>query len=172
MTRARPIVRMAPLLLALGLGSTHLGGCKKKNESKTTTAPSTDDQGSKGSDGGDGNGSTTPAAPTLTIRIQAEDDGNAGRPLYAVVRAVTLKDFVEDQYQDIAALVVEPDETVLASFVVFPGRSREVTVAKPEGTVGVYGLFTAATGTSWKRLYDAPDVIEVVAGKDRLLEAE
>lgn len=164
MTRASMVV----VALALGL----CPGCKKKSNADTAT-PSTETGGGGGGGGGSssaGGGSGTEQGPTLTIRILAEDDGNAGRPLYAVVRTVAFKDFVEDQYQDIAALVVEPDETVLASFVVFPGRSREVTIDKPEGTVAVYCLFTAATGTSWKRLYDAPEVIEVLAGRDRMLD--
>jgi hypothetical protein len=146
-------------MVVLAVGLAPGVGCKKS--SSTTPPPQRDD------------GPTTPPpadAPTLTIRVTAQADGNAGRPLYAVVRAVTLKDFVEDRYQDIAALVVEPDESVLASFVVFPGKARAVTIPKPEGkTVGVYCLLTEASGTSWKRLFEEAEVIEVVVGKDRLV---
>lgn len=162
----RPGVRVGLLATALLLGLAVGGGCKK-NES-TTPPPTADDQPTA-----DDEPATPPPAdaPTLTLRVTSQTDGNAGRPLYVVVRAVTLKDFVEDGYPEIAALVIEPDETVLASFMVFPGRQRELEIAKPEGkTVGVYGLLTQATGTSWKRLFEEPEVIEVVVGRDRLLD--
>lgn len=82
---------------------------------------------------------------------------NQGRPLYALVRAVTLKQFVEDQYGDVAQLVVNPDDTVLTSFVVFPGVDQTITIDRPaKGGIAVYFLFTSATGASWKRLYDSP----------------
>ena len=141
------------VMVALGLG---VGGCKKDQASTTVPA---------------GESSAT-EAPTLTIRVRAEDDGNAKRPFYTVVRTVVLKDFVEDQYEDIVGLVVAPDETVLASFLVFPGRSAEVVIAKPEGAVGVYCLLTEANGTSWKRLFEAPEEIAVVVGRDQLVESQ
>lgn len=147
------------VVLALALG----GGCKKKN-----TEPVTPPAETKPSEP-----APTPApepAPTLTIHVSAEANANDRRPLYVVVRTVTLKDFVEDQYQEVAALVTEPDETVLASFLVFPGTEQDLTIAKPEGkTVGVYCLLTLATGTSWKRLFEEPEAISVVVGRDRLL---
>ena len=87
-----------------------------------------------------------------------------------VVRAVTLKDFVEDGYGEIVVMVIEPDETVLASFLVFPGTEQTVTIPKPQSkTVGVYGLLTKASGTSWKRLFEEPQSIEVVVGREQLL---
>lgn len=153
-------VRGAVLVVALGLGLGVVGGCKKKDATTTTTTKPDE---------------PTPMpveAPKLTISVTAEEDGNAGRPFYVVVRTVVLEDFVEDQYQKVAALVTAPDETVLASFLVFPGRTSKVVIDEPKGSVGVYGLFTEATGTSWKRLFDAPKVIEVVAGRNRLLEGK
>lgn len=152
--RRRCVLALA-LVLALG------GGCKKKNADPVT--PPEDTKPSEPAP------EPAPAA-TLTIRVTAQIDANARRPLYVLVRAVTLKDFVEDQYRDIAGLVVEPDETVLASALVFPGTEQELTIAKPEGkTVGVYCLLTLATGTSWKRLFEEPEAIAVVVGRDRLL---
>jgi len=160
--------RAVVLALASSLALVSSGGCKKKRDkdkSKTTT-PATDETTKR-------DPSTTPtepAAETLTIHMTAESDANAGRPLYTIVRAVTLKDFVEDGYQDIVSLVIEPDETVLASFLVFPGTEQQVTIAKPKSkTVGVYCLLTKASGTSWKRLFEQPEVIEVVVGREQLL---
>jgi hypothetical protein len=151
-------VVVSALVLALG------GACKKKQGTEPATPP----EDAKPSEP---EPAPAPApAATLTIHVSAQADANAGRPLYVVVRAATLKDFVEDQYREVAALVIEPDETVLASFLVFPGTEQQLTIAKPEGkTVGVYCLLTLATGTSWKRLFEEPEAIDVVVGRDRLL---
>lgn len=154
-------VRGAVLLVALGLGLGVVGGCKKKDSTTTTTKPEPSKPKPKPDE-----------APKLTIRVIAEENGNAGRPFYVVVRTVVLDEFVKDQYQHVVALVTAPDETVLASFLVFPGRASTVVIDQPKGSVGVYGLFTEATGTSWKRLFDAPKVIEVVAGRNRWLEGK
>jgi hypothetical protein len=167
--RRRRAVMLA-LASAVALAST--GGCKKKNKNKNETKTTTPTADTTKKD----DKSTTPATPTaetLTIRMKAASDANAGRPLYTVVRAVTLKDFVEDGYEEIVALVIEPDETVLASFLVFPGTEQELKIAKPESkTVGVYCLLTRASGTSWKRLFEEPESIDVVVGREQLLEPE
>ena len=162
--RSRLALALA-LALALGAGA----GCKK-NRGTDEPEPGTSAGDDGDDDGGSGSGDDSAELPKLTIRITAATDGNAGRPLHVVVRTVTRKAFTEDLYQDVAALVVEPDETVVAVFVVFPGQEQAVTIDAPEGkTVAVYGLFTEATGSSWKRLFVEPEVIELVAGRDRLL---
>lgn len=157
--------RATALVLALGLVSASGGGCKKKNEAQPTTPPA-DANGKKEA--------PAPApvpepAPTLTIRLSARTGANDLRPFYVVVRAVTRKEFVEDQYQAVAALVIAPDESVLASVLVFPGTDQQLTIAKPEGkTLGVYALLTNATGTSWKRLFEEPKAIAVVVERDSM----
>lgn len=169
MRRRRTVV--LALAAALALAST--GGCKKKNKNESKTKTPAADTTKKGDSSTKPATPATPAAETLTIRMKAASDANAGRPLYTVVREVTLKDFVEDGYEEIVALVIEPDETVLASFLVFPGTEQQITIAKPEGkTVGVYCLLTKASGTSWKRLYEQQDAIDVVVGREQLLTGE
>lgn len=119
-----------------------------------------------------GEGEAPPDAVALVrIRVRADVDGNAGRPLHAVVRAVTFKDFVEDRYERIAELVIEPDETVLARVVVFPGKTHELEIPAPEGkAIGVYCLFTDATGTSWKRMFEQLRFIQVIVGRNRIID--
>lgn len=163
MTRRGAVARA----LALGLVAAWAVGCKKKDEAQPTTPP------------GGTNGSKEPApaptpapapAPKLTIQLTAGTGANDRRPFYVVVRAVTRKEFVEDQYQAVAALVIEPDETVLASVLVFPGTDQQLTIAAPEAkTVGVFCLLTNATGTSWKRLFEEPQAIAVVVERDRVV---
>lgn len=105
--------------------------------------------------GGCGGGQHAAAPPSVTLTVSSPASCNHGRPLQAIVRAVTLKQFVEDQYRSIAQLVVSPDESVLTSFVVFPGVAQTVKFAAPtKGTAAVYFLFTDATGTSWKQQLD------------------
>jgi predicted component of type VI protein secretion system len=105
-------------------------------------------------------GSQTPAGkprPTVTFSVSPSATCNRGRPLHAIVRAVTLKQFVEDQDRSVAQLVVSPDDSVLASFVVFPGIDQTIAIDQPaKGAIAVYFLFTGATGTSWKQLFDPP----------------
>jgi hypothetical protein len=101
---------------------------------------------------GCGGGQHTASAPSVALTVTSPTTCNHGRPLQAIVRAVTLKQFVEDQYRTIAQLVVSPDESVLTSFVVFPGVAQTVKFAPPaKGGAAVYFLFTDATGTTWKQ---------------------
>ena len=94
--------------------------------------------------------------PSITLSVTSATTCNHGRPLQAVIRTVTLQQFDEDQYRTIAQLVVSPDETVLTSFIVFPGVAQTIKLAPPaKGTAAVYFLFTDATGTSWKQQLDA-----------------
>jgi predicted component of type VI protein secretion system len=96
------------------------------------------------------------AQSSVTLTVNSPATCNQARPLQAVVRAVTLKQFVEDQYRTVAQLVVAPDESVLTSFVVFPGVAQTVTFTPPaKGSAAVYFLFTDATGTTWKQQLDA-----------------
>lgn len=142
-------------------------GCKKKDDDTTTPAAGTG--GADGSSESGGAESRGEEAGPLTVSVRSEALTNHGRPLYLVVRAVTLEGFVEDRYQDVANLVVAPDETVLHSELVFPGIDDAFEIpAFDAKTVGVYCLFSDATGTSWKRFYEEPESIEVVLGRDRL----
>jgi predicted component of type VI protein secretion system len=105
---------------------------------------------------GCGGGQHAAPAPSLTLAVSSPATCNHGRPLQAVVRAITLKQFVEDQYRTITQLVVAPDESVLSSFVVFPGVAQTIKLTPPaKGNVAVYFLFTDATGTTWKQQLDA-----------------
>jgi hypothetical protein len=113
--------------------------------------------GCGGSGGGGQRAATIPAQPTVTISVVPSRTSNQGRPLYVLIRAVTLKQFAEEPYPNVAQLVVGPDESVLSSFVVFPGVEQSITIDRPaKGALAVYFLFTGATGTSWKQLFDTP----------------
>jgi hypothetical protein len=110
------------------------------------------------------------SAPSVSLSVVPSTTSNRGRPLQAVVRAVTLKQFVEEPYTSIARLVIAPDDSVLASFVVFPGVAQTIRFAPPaKGGVAVYFLFTGATGTSWKQLFDnVPSTIHLELGDNQI----
>ena len=128
------------LALGLGLG---LLGCKAKGEAVTP------DKGVK-----------------LPIVVRASVDSNDGRPVYIVVRIVDEQGFIEDSYAKVAALVVEPDESVLATMLVFPGtvayRVLELEAA-PE-MIGVYGLFSVVEDGNWKMLFEGQTAVELSVG--------
>jgi hypothetical protein len=143
---------MAIALVAVAAVLTGCGGSKKK-------APAS--------------GAGSAAAPTVAISVLPSATANRGRPLHAIVRTVTLKQFAEDQDRDIAGFVVSPDASVLASFVVFPGVDQTITIDRPaKGAVAVYFLFTGATGTSWKQSFDGgPSAIRIELGDNEIRKA-
>lgn len=110
--------------------------------------------------------------PTVTISVAPSPTSNHSRPLHALVRTVNLKQFAEEPYATVAQLVVSPDESVLAAFVVFPGIDQAVTIDKPaKGALAVYFLFTDATGTTWKQLYDSPPAkIQLELDEDEIVQ--
>jgi hypothetical protein len=61
---------------------------------------------------------------------------------------------------------------VQAAFVVFPGIDQAITIDKPaKGALAVYFLFTGATGTTWKQLYDSPpSKIQLELGEDEIVQ--
>lgn len=110
--------------------------------------------------------------PTVTISVAPSKTTNHGRPLHAIVRTVNLKQFAEEPYASVAQLVVSPDDSVLAAFVVFPGIDQAITIDKPaKGALAVYFLFTDATGTTWKQLYDSPPAkIQLELDEDEIVQ--
>ncbi len=116
-----------------------------------------------------------PVAPTkgvkLPIVVRASADSNDGRPLYVVVRVVDEQGFIEDSYAAVSALVVEPDESVLATILVFPGTVayEELELEAPPETLGVYALFSVVEEGKWKLLLEGPTQLELSAGVDELV---
>lgn len=129
-------------LLALGLGLGVLG-CKGKGE---VVAPS--------------------EGVTLPIVVRASADSNDGRPVYVVVRVVDEQGFIEDGYAKVAAMVVEPDESVLATLLVFPGTVvvRELELEAMPEMIGVYGLFSVVEDGGWKVLIEGEAAVEISVG--------
>jgi hypothetical protein len=168
---------MAPLAIAAIAAA--LAGCGGKGKKSTSAGGSSSSSNSGGGGGGGGAGGGGGGAGgggggggPVTLSVAPSKTSNHGRPLHALVRAVTLKQFAEEPYNTVAQLVVSPDESVLASFVVFPGIDQSIKVERPaKGAVAVYFLFTGATGTSWKQLFDSPpSKIRLELGEDAIVQ--
>lgn len=113
-------------------------------------------------------------APEVLLSVRSEESTNAGRPLHVLVRSVDFKTFVEESYQDVAGLVVAPDASVLATFIVFPGSAHAEKIAKPEkGGIAMYFLFTEP-GNPWKRLFEEPLAkrIEISLEENHIVDPE
>ncbi|HEX8701505.1 MAG TPA: hypothetical protein VF815_21940 [Myxococcaceae bacterium] len=99
----------------------------------------------------------------LTINVKAAPNTNQSRPVYMVVRAVDPKAYLSQSYDEVVDKVVSPDEAVLHSSVVYPGRTRQVNVQVPQTLpVAVSFLFTSPDG-AWQTLLDAmvPGTVDI-----------
>lgn len=132
--------RLGLMLIAGLLGTT--AGCKPK------ARPDQPDRG----------------ATILPIVVRTNEDSNAGRPVYVIIRAIDEKRFIEDSYVDVAALVIEPDDTVLATILAFPGGVvyRELELSEVPEVIGVYCLFTKVDDGAWKVMLDKVAAVEVI----------
>jgi hypothetical protein len=97
-------------------------------------------------------------APERTLIFHPAPDVNQGRHFYVLIRTVDEKDFFADSYQKIAGLVfpAAKDASVLATGLLWPGKSDKIKVKIPnDQPFAVYLLFTTP-GEPWKLLLNAP----------------
>ncbi|QRK06982.1 hypothetical protein JQX13_44145 [Archangium violaceum] len=92
----------------------------------------------------------------VTLSIKSPPGTNHGRPLYMIVRTVDPKQYSTESYNDVAAKVISPDESVLQADVIYPGTFQNIKVKVPKAaSVAVSFLFTAPNG-SWQMLLNEP----------------
>ncbi len=92
----------------------------------------------------------------LTLRINPANDTNGRLPFYLLVRRVDPRAYVSDSYQSVAAMVMTPDDSVVAAALVFAGTTQVIGLAPPQkGQLAVYVLFTYPSG-DWKTLIPTP----------------
>ncbi|MCY1075139.1 hypothetical protein [Archangium lansingense] len=93
----------------------------------------------------------------LSLSVKSPAGSNEGRPLYMLVRKVDAKQYASETYSEVAARVVDPDESVLQREVIYPGTLQNIRVKlPPESPVAVYFLFTTPDGPSWQVLLEPP----------------
>lgn len=94
----------------------------------------------------------------VTFFIVPDGSINDQRPVYIVIRKVNKKNFLTENYDDIADMVYAepPDESLLTWRILMPGQNEKILVTKPDTlSIGVYVLFTQA-GEKWKMLLEKP----------------
>ncbi len=96
--------------------------------------------------------------PMIAFDITADYQANDGRLFYCVVRTANEKQFMLDNYQEVAnkAFADPPDPGVLGVFSIAPGTEQTYTVNQPaQGAMGLYFLFTQPN-SQWKKLLSTP----------------
>ncbi len=97
-------------------------------------------------------------ASKIKIVFDPASDSNYGQPVYVVVRKVTRKKFLVENYNTIADMVIadSKDEDILALKVLLPGEKTKIKIEKPaESAIGIYGMFSSPEN-SWKILLNDP----------------
>lgn len=109
----------------------------------------------------------------MKLRVNPAADTNDRLPCYLLVRRVDPKAYVSDSYQSVAAMVMSPDDSVVASALIFPGKPQDIALAPAptgeKGQLAVYVLFTYPNG-DWKTLLPSttPNQIEITLEASRL----
>jgi hypothetical protein len=109
------------------------------------------------------------AQTKINLTVTPASDTNDRLPCYLLVRQVDPRAYVSDSYQSIASMVMTPDDSVVASALVFPGTAQSLALAAPsKGQLAVYVLFTYPNG-EWKTLLpSAASPLEIKLDQSRL----
>ncbi len=95
--------------------------------------------------------------PVLTLTINADETANQGQPVYLVVRTVNSSDFVTQDYQSVAGMIMlnPPDETIISTNLILPGKKIKIKFDKPDNrSLAVYCMFTDPA--QWKVFMQKP----------------
>lgn len=91
-------------------------------------------------------------ASAVRIQVRSDDDTNAGRPLYLLVRSVDSRALVSESYTEAAALVFSmPRESSIQHVqALIPGQDASITLPVPEASdLALYFFFTRP-GEKWR----------------------
>jgi hypothetical protein len=92
----------------------------------------------------------------LQIRVDSAKNVNEQPTVYLLVRKVEEADYRKESYDEVAARVVHPDESVLGMAVALPGVPQAFSLPAPEkGRVAVYALFERPKCGAWRVLVPA-----------------
>jgi hypothetical protein len=103
-------------------------------------------------------GCGTSATVKRTVILKPVSNANYGRPFYVLIRSVTEKEFLTDNYDKVAKMVYpnSEDPSVLKVALVWPDLERKIEVDVPKDKpVGIYCIFTSP-GNPWKMLLAPP----------------
>ncbi len=97
--------------------------------------------------------------PVLKFQVKSDETVNNGQPVYIVIRTVTPSDFVSQDYQSVASMVMQnpPDKTVVFTQLILPDRKIKFKVNKPDNqSLAVYCMFTEPDPAQWKVFLQKP----------------
>jgi hypothetical protein len=92
--------------------------------------------------------------PVVRLRVDAASNVNDERSVYVLVRTVQESDFQMESYDEVAAQVVHPDESVIDMAVALPGvpLSFALKSPPPKKRVAVYAMFERPMCGAWRVL--------------------
>lgn len=94
------------------------------------------------------------AEPVVQLRVDSAANVNDQRSVYVVVRTVQESDYRMESYDEVAAKVVHPDESVVDMAVALPGVPLSFSMKPPPAKkrVAVYALFERPVCGAWRVL--------------------
>jgi hypothetical protein len=92
--------------------------------------------------------------PVVRLRVDAASNVNDERSVYVLVRTVQESDFQLESYDEVAAQVVHPDDSVVDMAVALPGvpLSFSLKSPPPKKRVAVYAMFERPVCGAWRVL--------------------
>lgn len=92
--------------------------------------------------------------PVVRLRVNAASNVNDQRSVYVLVRTVQESDYRMESYDEVAAKVVHPDESVVDMAVALPGVPLAFSMKAPAAKqrVAVYALFERPLCGAWRVL--------------------
>lgn len=94
------------------------------------------------------------SAPVVQLRVDSASNVNDQRSVYVLVRAVQESDYRTESYDEVAAKVVHPDESVQDMAVALPGVRLSFSLKPPPSKqrVAVYAMFERPVCGAWRVL--------------------
>jgi len=92
----------------------------------------------------------------VQLRIDSAKNVNEQRSVYVLVRKVEDAAYRQETYDEVAARVMHPDESVLEMAVALPAVPLEFSMRPPDkGRIAVYALFERPQCGQWRVLVPA-----------------
>jgi len=85
-----------------------------------------------------------PPEHIVTVNINSRSDTNSGRLMYILIRHVSRKAFVSEDYDTVSQKVFAdpPDSSVLVQKLIIPGQSIQLTLDDKRKDIAIYCFFS------------------------------
>jgi hypothetical protein len=94
------------------------------------------------------------STPAVKLRVDSTANINDQRSVYLLVRTVQEADYRMESYDEVAAKVVQPDDSIEHMAVALPGVSLTFTLKEPppKKRVAIYAMFERPVCGGWRVL--------------------